>query len=63
MRSVETLASQGDALAGADLTALGNDPDLAAILDLRRADERAKDPNARVPGLETWSALLESLAR
>jgi predicted HD phosphohydrolase len=63
VRSVETLAMQGDALADADLTALGNDPDLAAILDLRRADERAKDPNAQVPGLETWNAMLESLAR
>jgi predicted HD phosphohydrolase len=63
VRSVETLAAQGDALAGGDLTALGADPDLGAILDLRRADERAKDPNARVPGLETWRALLESLAR
>jgi hypothetical protein len=54
---------QGEALAEADLAALGDDPDLAAILDLRRADERAKDPKARVPGLETWSAMLESLAR
>ena len=50
VRSVETLAQQGDALADADLAALGDDPDLAAILDLRRADERAKDPTARVPG-------------
>ena len=63
VRSVETLVAQGDALADADLEALAADPDLDAILDLRRADERAKDPNARVPGLETWSALLESLAR
>ena len=63
LRSAETLALQGDALAGTDLTALGHDPDLAAILDLRRADERAKDPNARVPGLDSWTATLESLAR
>ncbi len=42
---------------------LGDDPDLAAILDLRRADERAKDPNAHVPGLDSWNAALESLAR
>jgi predicted HD phosphohydrolase len=63
VRSVETLALQGDALADGELDALGADPDLAAILDLRRADERAKDPNARVPGLETWNATLESLAR
>jgi predicted HD phosphohydrolase len=63
VRSVETLALQGDALADGELDALGADPDLAAVLDLRRADERAKDPNARVPGLETWNATLESLAR
>ncbi len=63
VRSVETLAMQGDALADTDLAALGDDPDLAAILDLRRADERAKDPTARVPGLDSWGATLESLAR
>jgi len=62
-RSVETLALQGDALADDDLAALGEDPDLAAILELRRADERAKDPEARVPGLDAWSEILESLAR
>jgi predicted HD phosphohydrolase len=63
LRSVETLAMQGDALADVDLAALGADHDLAAILELRRADERAKDPTARVPGLDTWNATLESLAR
>jgi predicted HD phosphohydrolase len=63
VRSAETLALQGDALADTDVAALADDPDLAAILDLRRADERAKDPNARVPGLDTWSSTLESLAR
>jgi len=63
LRSVETLAMQGDALPDAELAALGADPDLAAILELRRADERAKDPTARVPGLDAWSATLESLAR
>lgn len=63
IRSTETLTAQGDALAGADLDALAADPDLDAILDLRRADERAKDPAAQVPGLATWHAMLESLAR
>jgi predicted HD phosphohydrolase len=63
VRSVQTLASQGDALADGELAMLGADPDLAAILDLRRADERAKDPAARVPGLDAWNATLESLAR
>jgi predicted HD phosphohydrolase len=63
LRSAETLAAQGDVLTGADLDALAADPELAAILDLRRADERAKDPEARVPGLATWEPLLAAVAR
>ena len=62
-RSIETLAAQGDALADAELTQLAADPDREAILDLRRADERAKDPAARVPDLESWRALLIEVAR
>jgi len=62
-RSVETLAAQGDALADAELAALAADPDRDAILALRRADERAKDPSARVPDLESWRTLLTTLAR
>src|SRR5262245_57166340 len=56
-RSIETLAAQGDALADTELAALSADPDRDAILELRRADERAKDPNARVPGLDSWRPL------
>ncbi len=62
-RSVETLAAQGDALADAEMSALAADPDLEAILDLRRADERAKDPDALVSGLESWRPLLSEIAR
>jgi predicted HD phosphohydrolase len=62
LRSVETLARQGDTLDPAELEALPGDPDFAAILTLRRADERAKDPDARVPGLESWRADLQRLA-
>jgi predicted HD phosphohydrolase len=62
VRSVETLAHQGDALDDAALAELAADPDLDAILALRRADERAKDVNARVPALDTWRALLEHVA-
>jgi predicted HD phosphohydrolase len=62
-RSTETLAAQGDALADAELDQLAADPDREAILDLRRADERAKDPAARVPDLESWRALLSEVAR
>jgi predicted HD phosphohydrolase len=62
-RSVETLAEQGDTLADAELDALAADPDREAILELRRADERAKDPHARVPDLESWRALLLEVAK
>jgi predicted HD phosphohydrolase len=62
-RSTETLLVQGDALADADLVALASDPDRDAILELRRADERAKDPSARVPDLESWRPLLSDVAR
>jgi predicted HD phosphohydrolase len=61
-RSTETLAAQGDALADAELAALSTDPDRDAILELRRADERAKDPNARVPDLESWRPVLTAVA-
>jgi predicted HD phosphohydrolase len=62
-RSIETLAAQGGPLGDDDLAALAADPDLAAMLELRRADERAKDPNARVPGLEAWRELCTTVAR
>ena len=45
-RSLETLELQGDALDAPAVAALTSDRDLAAILALRRADERAKDPHA-----------------
>jgi predicted HD phosphohydrolase len=62
VRSVETLADQGEALDDAERAELASDPDLDAILALRRADERAKDPHAAVPGLDSWRALLEQVA-
>lgn len=61
-RSIATLHQQGDALSTAELDAMRADPDLDAILTLRRADERAKDPTARVPGLDAWRALLSGVA-
>jgi len=63
LRSAQTLSTQGDALADVDLAALAADSDLAAIVELRRADERAKDPTARVPELETWRTILATVAR
>jgi predicted HD phosphohydrolase len=61
-RSIETLHLQGDALDAAAIAALTDDPDLDAILALRRADERAKDPAARPPALASWRPLLEEVA-
>jgi predicted HD phosphohydrolase len=61
-RSTATLADQGDALDVAAVAALTSDPDLVAILALRRADERAKDVAARPPSLDEWRGVLEALA-
>ena len=62
-RSVETLHLQGDRLTGAELTAFATDPDLDAIVALRRADESAKDPGACPRTLDSWRTVLEQVAR
>ena len=61
-RSIETLAAQGDALDELAIARLSHDPDIDAILALRRADEAAKDPAARVSDLESWRSVLEEVA-
>ena len=62
-RSVETLVLQGGVLDDAELRALDRDPELVSILALRRADERAKVPGARVAGIDSWRDALATLAR
>jgi predicted HD phosphohydrolase len=62
-RSIETLHLQGDRLEPSAIATLKADPDLPAILALRRADESAKDPDAHPPALETWRPRLEQVAR
>jgi len=62
-RSLETLRLKGDTLAGAARLAFAADPELDAILALRRADESAKDPDAAPPALATWRPVLEQVAR
>ena len=62
-RSVETLHLQGDALDASAIAALAADPDLDAILALRRADESAKDPTARPPTLDHWRLVLEEVTK
>jgi predicted HD phosphohydrolase len=61
-RSAETLTGQGGILGATELELLDRDPDLAAILALRRADERAKNPRAQVPGLDVWRPILVAVA-
>jgi predicted HD phosphohydrolase len=62
-RSIETLRLQGGALDPSEIAALAADPDLDAILALRRADERAKDPDAHPPALGSWRTRLVAVAR
>jgi predicted HD phosphohydrolase len=60
-RSTDTLLAQGDTLTPRECAQFEADPDVAQIVALRRADERAKDPFARVPGLMAWRSLLDGL--
>jgi predicted HD phosphohydrolase len=62
-RSIETLRLQGEELDAAEISHMAADPDLAAILALRRADEAAKDPAATPADLASWRTLLETIAR
>jgi len=62
-RSVETLARQGGALPEVAVRRLETDSDFDAIIALRRADERAKDPRAAVAGLDAWRPVLEATTR
>jgi predicted HD phosphohydrolase len=61
-RSLETLRLQGGLLDPEERAVLDAHPDLPALLTLRRADDAAKVPGARVPGLGHWRAVLEGLA-
>ena len=62
-RSLDTLRLQGGLLDPEERAALLDYPDLDACLTLRRADDAAKAPGARVPGLGHWRGTLEQLAR
>jgi predicted HD phosphohydrolase len=61
-RSVDTLAWQGGPADEAVLAAVEASPDRDALLALRRADDGAKDPAVRPPGLDTWSGVLARVA-
>jgi len=61
-RSLETLRLQGGLLDPEERAVLDTYPDLEALLTLRRADDAAKVPGARVRGLGHWRTVLEGLA-
>jgi predicted HD phosphohydrolase len=61
--SIATLEVQGGRLADDERAALEAEPELEALLALRRADDDAKVPGRRVPGLDTWRGALDALAQ
>jgi predicted HD phosphohydrolase len=60
--SVVTLEAQGGLLDDTERAALDAEPHLHALLVLRRADDDAKVPGRRVPGLDRWRPVLERVA-
>jgi predicted HD phosphohydrolase len=61
--SRRTLETQGGPMAPHEVTAFRSSPYLDEIIELRRADDMAKDPAAVVPALDTWLPVLERAAR
>jgi len=53
-----TLEWQGGPMSAAEASAYENSPLFKRILALRAWDERAKDPNAEVPGLSHYRAMI-----
>ena len=45
-----------------ELSDFRSSPFFADAVELRRADEAAKDPGASVPGLDAWLSTLELVA-
>ena len=60
--SLETLGNQGGPMSPTEVAAAELLVDWAAGLELRRADEAAKSPGRKVPGLETWIPVLHTVA-
>lgn len=61
--STVTLEHQGGVLDHDELLAMRADPELRAVLALRRADDRAKVPGRDVPDLEHWRPVVEGVSR
>jgi predicted HD phosphohydrolase len=61
-RSRETLRDQGGLMDPEERAAFLARPDADALVVLRRADDAAKDPTVRVPGLDHWTLALYAVA-
>jgi len=61
-RSRATLRSQGGLLDPEGRARFLARPEADALVALRRADDAAKDPTARVPGLDHWTLALYAVA-
>ena len=60
--SRESLVRQGTAMSADEVTAFETLPDAADAVALRRADDKAKDPNARPAPLTSWLTALRDVA-
>ncbi|NCZ70685.1 MAG: HD domain-containing protein [Acidimicrobiia bacterium] len=61
--SIMTLDAQGGELSADEIRDFEAQPHWRAMVDLRIADDGAKDPNARVPGLDHWVDTIHALGR
>ena len=60
--SIRTLVVQGDAMSDDEVEAFRATPFAEAAVQLRRADEAAKDPSAQVADLTSWLPALAAAA-
>jgi predicted HD phosphohydrolase len=61
-QSVRTMGLQGGLMDERERAALEELPTFPDLLSLRRADDAAKVPGKRVPGLDAWRPVVESVA-
>lgn len=60
--SAQTLVAQGGGMSDHEVKAFRSHPDWRAAVQLRRWDDLAKDPRARVPGLQAYAEDLLAVA-
>jgi predicted HD phosphohydrolase len=61
-QSVRTMGLQGGLMDERERAALEELPTFPDLLSLRRADDAAKVPGKRVPGLDAWRPVVDSVA-